>query len=75
MIKIITDSSSDLSKEILEKYDITVVPLKVNMEGNDYLEGIDLTPQEFFSKLFSSEESTKNISTITSSVCGSFLQI
>jgi len=59
MIKILTDSSSDLSKEILEKYDITVIPLKVNMEGNDYLEGIDLTPQEFFLKLFSSENLPK----------------
>lgn len=59
MIKIITDSSSDLSKEILEKYNIKVVPLKVNMEGNDYLESIDLTPQEFFSKLFSSEDLPK----------------
>lgn len=55
MIKIITDSSSDLSREIIEKYDITVVPLKVNIEGKDYLEGIDLTRQEFFMKLFSSE--------------------
>ena len=54
MIKIITDSSSDLSREIIEKYDITVVPLKVNIEGKDYLEGVDLTPEEFFMKLFSS---------------------
>ena len=75
MIKIITDSSSDLSKEIIEKYDITVVPLKVNMEGNDYLEGIDLTPDEFFVKLFSSENLPKNISAISSSICRNFLQI
>ena len=59
MIKIITDSSSDLSKDILEKYDIKVVPLKVNINGQDYLEGIDLTPQEFFSKLFSSDDLPK----------------
>ena len=52
-MKILTDSSSDLSKEILEKYDITVIPLKVNMEGNDYLEGIDLTPlRVFFEAIF-----------------------
>ncbi|MFJ5769276.1 DegV family protein [Psychrobacillus sp. NPDC093180] len=59
MIKILTDSSSDLSNEIIEKYDITVVPLKVNIDGKDYLEGIDLTPQDFFSKLFSSENLPK----------------
>lgn len=48
-----------MSREIIEKYDITVVPLKVNIEGKDYLEGIDLTPKEFFMKLFSSENLPK----------------
>ena len=59
MIKIITDSSSDLPKETLEKYDITVVPLTITVNGQDYLEGIDLSPKEFFLKMFSSEELPK----------------
>ena len=50
MIKIVTDSSSDLPKEIIKQYDITIVPLTVTIEGQDYLETIDLTPEEFFHK-------------------------
>jgi DegV family protein with EDD domain len=55
MIKIITDSSADLPQEIIERYDITVVPLTVNIAGHDYLEKVDLTPKEFFTKMFSTE--------------------
>ncbi|NHM31660.1 DegV family protein [Neobacillus terrae] len=59
MIKIITDSSADLPKELLEKHDITVVPLTVTMEGKDYREGIDLRPKEFFEKMFLSDDLPK----------------
>lgn len=59
MIKIITDSSADLPKEIVEKYDITVVPMTISMNNEHYLEGIDFTPQEFFNKMFGSDELPK----------------
>jgi fatty acid-binding protein DegV len=55
MIKLISDSSADLPKELLDKYDITLVPLTVSIDGHDYLEKVDLTPQEFFHKMFSTE--------------------
>lgn len=55
MIKIISDSSADLPIDLIEKYDITLVPLTVTIEGQDYLEKVDLTPQEFFDKMFSTE--------------------
>ena len=74
MIKIITDSSSDLSKDILKKYDIKVVPLKVNINGQDYLEGINLTPQEFFSKLFSSNDLPKTSQPSPASFAEAFSQ-
>ncbi|HWL25949.1 MAG TPA: DegV family protein [Ureibacillus sp.] len=59
MIKIITDSSADLPNEMVEKYDITIVPLTVSIEGKDYLEKIDISPQEFFKKMFSTNELPK----------------
>lgn len=34
MVKIITDSTSDLTKEILERYNIDVLPLYVHMGDN-----------------------------------------
>ncbi|RHW34677.1 DegV family protein [Lysinibacillus yapensis] len=59
MIKIITDSSADLPDELIKKYDITVVPLTVTIDGKDFLETIDLTPKEFFYKMESAEELPK----------------
>ena len=59
MIKIITDSSADLPKEFIEKYDITIVPLTVTINEHDYLETVDITPQEFFKQMFSIEELPK----------------
>ena len=35
-IKIISDSTCDLSKELVEKYDITIVPLTVIKDGQSY---------------------------------------
>jgi DegV family protein with EDD domain len=50
-VKIITDSVSDLPKELKEAYDIEVLPLMVNFEDASYRDGIDLTPEMFFEKL------------------------
>ncbi|MBQ9608278.1 MAG: DegV family protein [Lachnospiraceae bacterium] len=47
-IKIITDSSSDLSKEQLAQYDIDVDPLCIIMDDKSYLDGIDTNPNEIF---------------------------
>lgn len=59
MIHLVTDSSCDLPKEWLDKYNITVVPLTITIEGKDYREGIDITPQEFYEKMFSSNNLPK----------------
>lgn len=47
-IKILSDSTCDLSKELLEKYDIGIVPLTVIKDGNAYSDGITITPAEIF---------------------------
>lgn len=59
MIKIITDSSADLPSELMERYDIRVVPLTISINGQDYLEKADLSPQEFFNKMFATDELPK----------------
>ncbi|MCK4259843.1 MAG: DegV family protein [Halanaerobiales bacterium] len=48
MIKIISDSTCDLSQEIVEKYDISLAPLTINIEGTVYKDRIDITPDEFY---------------------------
>lgn len=55
MIKIISDSSSDLPEELKRRYDITIVPLNVSIGNDEYREGIDLKPEEFFAKMFSAD--------------------
>lgn len=47
-ISIITDSTSDLSKELLERYDITVFPLHIHLGDKEYADGIDITPEEIY---------------------------
>lgn len=59
MIDIITDSSADLPKEFIDKYNIKVVPLTIRLEGEEYLESIDITSEGFFNMMFSSKELPK----------------
>lgn len=47
-IKITCDSTCDLSNELLEKYDITVCPLTVNMGEDSFRDGIDATPDDIY---------------------------
>jgi DegV family protein with EDD domain len=48
-IKITADSTCDLSKELLEQYDISIIPLYVIKEGKAYRDGVDITPGDIFS--------------------------
>lgn len=47
-IKILSDSTCDLSGELLRRYDITLTPLSVIMDGRAYHDGIDITPADIF---------------------------
>ena len=45
---ITTDSACDLSKEQLNEYNIQVLPIYVNMNGEEYKDGINITPEDIF---------------------------
>ena len=47
-IKIISDSTCDLSAELIEKYNITIVPLTVIKNGEHFTDGGSITPAEIF---------------------------
>ena len=47
-IKIITDSTADLSPELLEKYDIAVVPLYVVMGDKTQKDGLEVSPEDIY---------------------------
>lgn len=48
MIRILTDSTSDLTKEMREELGILVVPLHVLLGDNEYLDGVDITPEDIY---------------------------
>lgn len=47
-IRIVADSTCDLSPELIEKYDITIVPLCIIMDEKSYYDGVDITPDDIF---------------------------
>jgi DegV family protein with EDD domain len=59
MVKIITDTTSCLSKEIAQKYDISVVPQIINFADDSYYEGIDIDIDAFMARLKTSAELPK----------------
>jgi DegV family protein with EDD domain len=50
-IKIVTDSACDLPEEIVAEHHITVVPLYINVGDQSYLDGVELSRQEFYERL------------------------
>jgi len=50
-VKIITDSTADVSPELAEALGITVLPLSIQIGNRSYREGIDINAKEFFGKL------------------------
>ncbi len=48
MVKIISDSTCDLSPELLARYDIDVLPLHIILGGEDYLDGASITPDDIY---------------------------
>jgi len=47
-IKITSDSTCDLSEELVEKYDIGIIPLTVVKNGESFKDGIDIVPADIF---------------------------
>lgn len=50
-IAIITDSSCDLPVDIIKKFDIEVIPLRIIYKEGEYRDGVDITPDEVYDRL------------------------
>ena len=48
MLRICSDSTCDLSKELRERYNIDIIPLHVYLGQKEYRDGIDISPEEIF---------------------------
>ena len=56
---IIADTMCDVPREYIDKYNIKIMPLTVHFGEESYLDGIDITPEQFFNKLEKSVELPK----------------
>lgn len=70
-VKIVTDSTLDLSKEEIKDLGVTIVPLSVTIEGKSYLDGIDITSSEFVKLLLKSKDLPQSSQPST----GSFVEV
>ena len=59
MIRIITDTTSGLPKDIASRYNIPVIPQVINFGNESYLEGVDMDNEAFMRKLRSTPELPK----------------
>lgn len=70
-IKIVTDSTCDLNDEIIKKWGIIVVPLSISINGENYLDRVEISPKEFMEKMKASPELPKS----SQPPAGEFLKI
>ena len=48
MVKILADSTCDLSPALISKYKIGIIPLYVHLGEKEYKDGVNITPSEIF---------------------------
>lgn len=58
-LAVITDSSAYLNVETLQREDLYVLDIPVNIDGEEYVEGINLTAEEFYQKMAQASELPK----------------
>ena len=48
---IFTDSTSDLSQDIIDKYSINVIPIELSIDGKAFIKDYEISPKDFYGKL------------------------
>lgn len=59
MIKIVSDSTCDLTRELIERYEIQIAPLHILLGENEYLDGVEITPDEIYEWADANEDTPK----------------
>ena len=50
-LQVVTDGSCDLAEALLEQWEIMTVPVSILIDGETYLERVDITTHEFYAKM------------------------
>lgn len=53
---IVSDSTADIPADLVKKYDIRVVPLRLMFGSETYLDGVEISAQEFYKRLVESSQ-------------------
>ncbi len=64
-VKIVIDSAADISKEEAERIGVVMIPMVITIGGEEFYDGVDLLPEQFYEKLIESDDLPKT-SQITS---------
>lgn len=56
MIRIIADSTCNLTSKIIKKYDLKIVPLSITIKDKTYIDYVEITPDELYAQLGSLEK-------------------
>ncbi|WP_172194350.1 DegV family protein [Saccharibacillus qingshengii] len=59
-IKVVTDSTVDLSDRVLAEYGVEMVPLSFTIDGQNYTDRVDITPETFIQKMIHAVELPKS---------------
>ncbi|HJF31369.1 MAG TPA: DegV family protein, partial [Sporosarcina psychrophila] len=59
-VYIVTDSTADLNEEDILKYGVHIVPLTIQIDGETYIDGIDIQAEEFIGMMKKSVELPKS---------------
>lgn len=70
-IVVVTDSVATIPADLVKKHGIYVAPLHIIWDNQDYRDGIDMTPKEFYTRL----RTAKNLPTTSSAIQGEYIQI
>ena len=65
-MKIITDSSSDLTPELIAHFGVdAVIPMKISIDGREYRDKVDLTNDQFYQELLPASKTLPKTSQTT----------
>ena len=59
MIRLIADSTCDLSPELRKRYGVDILPLNTNLGSRAYTDGVDITPEELYAWSDETKETPK----------------
>ena len=58
-VYIVTDSTADLTEEEVKQFEISIVPMNISIDDENYIDGVTITKEEFKQKMIESVELPK----------------